>query len=629
MSIFAKLGIVMTVDSAQLQKGLSDATISSRAFQSELKKQQQESAKFAKDAGSALSKVAVVAAVAGAAILKAFSYADQIQDTADSIDITVESLIRFQQALMLSGGDAEKLGGLFTKLQVAQDKAKEGADDVRDAFARLGLKAGEVQNLKTDELFKRVAQELAKIEDPASRNAQAFTLLGKAAKGVDWAEYWTNYGKGKNVSKEVSEAITAGATAWDNLKIAGTQALNAILILAKPVADLINRLAKIIKENEPRKDTTADNFAEAERRLAKNQEYLNGSLVVKRKMIDATIEQIKAEQKYAEIQVKIENNKKPTGTGTGGGYDKDAKEKIALDARQRAERTNAVEEFKIAVAELNTVEKKIDRETQLMGLSEKAQEFKKAEWALEDQNLKMQLALQKQINEEDDKKKDKNKDLIALLYAQKGAYAELIEIKKTDVRTEIQQKEDKIRSQQILTNTEKEGFQQAIDNMAVLAQKNKAAFIAWKAMAVAMAIIDTYKGAGSAYASMATIPIYGPALGIAAASLAVAAGMMRVATISATQYQGRAKGGSMVANTPYMVGEQGPELIIPNRGATVVPNNQLSNHLGGGAQNVFNGPYIANMNAIDTQSSMQFISKNKEMIWAANQSATRSLQASR
>lgn len=628
MSIFAKLGIVMTVDSAQLQKGLSDATISSRAFQNELKKQQKESAQFAQAAGSALSKVAIVAGVAGAAILKAFSYADQIQDTADSIDVTVESLIRFQQALMLSGGDAEKLGGLFTKLQVAQDKAKEGADDVRNAFQRLGVSAGEVQNLKTDELFKRVAQELSKIEDPASRNAQAFAILGKAAKGVDWAEYWENYGKGKNVSKNVAEAITAGATAWDNLKIAGTQALNAILVLAKPIADFINKMAKIAKDNEDRKDTFSDNFSEAKKRLEQNKEYLDAGLAKKREMLNATVEQIKAEQKYAEIKEKVEQEKK-TKVLAGTGYAKDSKEKEALDARHKAEVTSAVEDFKIATTELMLVEKKIDRETELMGLSERAQEFKKAEWALEDQNLKMQLALDKQINEEADKKKDRNEELIRELRAQKEMYAELIEIKKDDAKASIVAKEAEIRQKQILTNTEKEGFQTTIDNMAVLAQKNKAAFIAWKAMAIAMAIIDTYKGAGSAYSSMAGIPIVGPALGYGAAALAIAAGMMRVATISATQYQGRAKGGSMVANTPYMVGEQGPELVIPNRGATVVPNNQLSSHLGQGAQNVFNGPYIANMSAIDTQSSMQFISKNKEMIWAANQSASRSLQASR
>jgi hypothetical protein len=628
MSIFAKLGIVMTVDSAQLQKGLSDATISSRAFQNELKKQQKESAQFAQAAGAALSKVAVVAAVAGAAILKAFSYADQIQDTADSIDITVESLIQFQKALMLSGGDAEKLGGLFTKLQVAQDKAREGADDVRDAFKRLGVSAGEVDQLKTDELFKRVAQELAKIEDPATRNAQAFALLGKAAKGVDWAEYWNNYGKGKAVSKNVAEAIEAGATAWDNLKIAGSAALNAILVLAKPVADLINRLAEIVKNNENRKDTFTDNFNEAKKRLETNKEYLDSGLAKRREMIEALAIQIQQEKELQAIQDKNKAEKK-TKLSAVTTYKKDSDKDKTLAERQRVDRAGIMEDFNLAVKELHTVEQKIDRETELMGLSEKAQEFKKLEWALQDQNTKMQLALDKEIALEKAKTIDQDKIKILLLQSQKELFAEQIALEEDAAKKRIDQKEQEIRTKQLLTNQEKEGFQTAIDNMQVLAQKNKAAFIAWKAMAVAMAIIDTYKGATSAYASMAGIPVVGPALGYTAAALAIAAGMMRVATISSTQYQGRAKGGSIVANTPYMVGEQGPELIIPNRGATVVPNNQLSNHLGGREQNVFNGPFIANMSAIDTQSAFQFLSKNKDAVYAANQSATRSLPASR
>jgi len=41
----------------------------------------------------------------------------------------------------------------------------------------------------------------------------------------------------------------------------------------------------------------------------------------------------------------------------------------------------------------------------------------------------------------------------------------------------------------------------------------------------------------------------------------------------------RAKGGPVKAGSPYLVGERGPELIVPNRSGTVIPNNQLG---GGG-----------------------------------------------
>jgi hypothetical protein len=78
----------------------------------------------------------------------------------------------------------------------------------------------------------------------------------------------------------------------------------------------------------------------------------------------------------------------------------------------------------------------------------------------------------------------------------------------------------------------------------------------------------------------------------------------------------------------YMVGERGPELFVPKTSGTVIPNNQLGS-MGGGAQVVYNGPYIASMSAIDTQSATQFLAKNKNAVFAANQSATRSLPQSR
>jgi hypothetical protein len=43
----------------------------------------------------------------------------------------------------------------------------------------------------------------------------------------------------------------------------------------------------------------------------------------------------------------------------------------------------------------------------------------------------------------------------------------------------------------------------------------------------------------------------------------------------------------------------------------------------------YNGPYIAQMSAIDTQSATQFLAKNKNAVWAANQTAQRSLPQSR
>ncbi len=63
-----------------------------------------------------------------------------------------------------------------------------------------------------------------------------------------------------------------------------------------------------------------------------------------------------------------------------------------------------------------------------------------------------------------------------------------------------------------------------------------------KAAAISNAIINTYSAANAAYASMAGIPIVGPALGVAAAAGAIASGMVNVAAIE-SQSVGFREGG--------------------------------------------------------------------------------------
>lgn len=90
---------------------------------------------------------------------------------------------------------------------------------------------------------------------------------------------------------------------------------------------------------------------------------------------------------------------------------------------------------------------------------------------------------------------------------------------------------------------------------------------------------------------------------------------------------GFADGGNPPVGVPSMVGERGPELFIPKTAGTIIPNNMLK---GDSAPTInYNGPYIANMSAIDTQSGVQFLAKNKQAVWATYQSANRSVPMSR
>jgi lambda family phage tail tape measure protein len=97
-------------------------------------------------------------------------------------------------------------------------------------------------------------------------------------------------------------------------------------------------------------------------------------------------------------------------------------------------------------------------------------------------------------------------------------------------------------------------------------------------------------------------------------------------SLASAPYPKFADGGDVTG--PSIVGERGPELFIPKTPGTIIPNNQLGS-LNNQPQVVYNGPYIANMSAIDTQSATQFLAANKQAVWSANQSAQRGLPQSR
>jgi hypothetical protein len=54
--------------------------------------------------------------------------------------------------------------------------------------------------------------------------------------------------------------------------------------------------------------------------------------------------------------------------------------------------------------------------------------------------------------------------------------------------------------------------------------------------------------------------------------------------IGGTPLVGKAAGGPVTGNTPYMVGERGPELFVPGSSGKIVPNNALGS--GGGSANI-------------------------------------------
>jgi len=62
---------------------------------------------------------------------------------------------------------------------------------------------------------------------------------------------------------------------------------------------------------------------------------------------------------------------------------------------------------------------------------------------------------------------------------------------------------------------------------------------------------------------------------------------------------GKARGGPVSANTPYVVGEVGPELFVPNTSGTIIPNNKLSSGGGASGNTVINFNYAPALSLSD------------------------------
>jgi hypothetical protein len=617
-----RLGVVLALDTAEFVKGLGNATLSL--------------SKFVDKAKPALLGAS---AVMTGLIAKTVAYADEIMDVADANDIAISSVMALGSALQSAGGKAENAGRLIATFTAKIDSAAQGSKGAQDAFKRVGVSLNDIATMDTDQLLDKVLKNLGSMTDISARNAIAMEVFGKAARNINWKQMAGDLDALKEKYKENEAGIKAMA---DSVDAAEKIFKTFIVAISKDVGEDLKATADYLERIKDLASGVGKAFGTVFEVIA-----VVGSdvaFVIERTfaMINTAMElgftasqdkRKKAWAAYAEdskrlkkeldeFQAKILDNTPKTP-------EEKAKTKVtrdvkSADAEALSKQESISKEFE--KQQRHRLEAIVMQGT-MINMSEKEKAIYEAISKIEQERIDKVLDIEQKIKEA--RAAGANNEVIEGLEKQKEKVYELADAYAVLAQRAIQENEAKIRLQQILTTEERKAFDTTLSNMQQLGQKNKAAFNAWKAMAIAMGIIDTYGSAISTYNSLSKIPVVGPALGIAGAAVAIAAGMMRVNMIRQQQFQGRAKGGTVVGNTPYMVGENGPELVIPQRSGTVIPNNQLSNHIGQAPQVVYNGPYIANMSAIDTQSAMQFLAKNKDSVWAANQSASRSMPASR
>ena len=111
-------------------------------------------------------------------------------------------------------------------------------------------------------------------------------------------------------------------------------------------------------------------------------------------------------------------------------------------------------------------------------------------------------------------------------------------------------------------------------------------------------------GLGSIFGALGAIPGLGPFAALA--GLGVFLGS-------------RANGGPVTGNKPFLVGERGPELFVPNSNGQILANEELN----AGSRNQGDLTVQFNINAIDTRTGTEFLLENKRVITGVVQDAFR------
>lgn len=655
MAILARLGVVLGLDSAEFQQGLASAGRKLEEF----------------------SKKAEVLGKGGAVAFAAMAYeagklSDELSDTAKANDVTISSILKLQHALMLSGGEAENAGKMLNSFSNFIDKAATGNEDAQKAFAKMGISLKDLANLSTEDLFKRYAEGLSQIDDTATRAAKANDAFGKAAKGVDFRSFNDELEKGTGLTAEYEKSISDAADAWDMLNKAhhefvtnfaggmGT-VLKQTLEYMEQITEKTNIVGEVAKTVFQTMAVLGSNVAFVFKGIADEIAHtIENAKVLATEGISAAIKLNEAydarKQRERDQLDEFQRRVMGGGGGYGGGasnFDDPRRLDKAADSSSGTKRTvelsKAAQKIQqmLAMAKLISVEYERHLQFNLDNLKTQG-----AMLYMTENQKKVQEAVNKVADDVDkklqevQKKREEaaahgaDKTVIAELDRQAQKVRELGEAYKELTQTEI---ESQIAAQQ----TFEYGWSQALKQYQEDSQ-NAARY----AGEVFNSVTSNMSAAIDNFVRTGKLSFKGFAQSVIQDLMSITLRMQMMQMVSsAGGFQGMwsslvggkytegsasfvgpvmpaAADGGMI-NGPTLVGENGPEIFIPQSSGTVIPNQRLSSQMGNQPTVVYNGPYIASMSAIDTQSATQFLAQNKNAVYAANMSASRSMPTSR
>jgi lambda family phage tail tape measure protein len=601
MAIISRLAVLLGLDAGEFNANLGKAKDKVEGF----------------SAGAKLSLGAVAVAFTASA-REAINFADKINDVAKANEMSVQSVLRMSQALSTNGGNADDAGKLMASFANKIDEAAQGSSKAQKAFLSIGVSIKDLKTLAPDELFQKTIKSLADIEDPAKRNALAMDMFGRAIRGVDIKGMAEEFEKIKSKFAGSEEAFKSIGNSVDRLD---RFFLNLKVTLATKLAPAFEYVTIAMENWQNKSQGIVDRFAEIRKEAGwwaawKDKEgFQKFEFPTRGSVQGANIPGIMS------------------GIGGVAAPKKDIRD-VEIDEKQKAElkrlkeaaeRQQEFYEKEMLVSKAKG--ERLQKEHELAFVSENERKLQLEIYDIEQKRKQLTLGDQygRKMTEQDANKwmeaeKARAQEAYAIAqqqrdfeYGWKKAFASY-----TDSATNAA----RMGEQAFVSVTQ--NLESALDKFV---QTGKLSFSDLARSIISDLIkIQLKAQATSIFGKLDIGGLFssffgGGGSGMFTGSTGAIGGSIHIGA--------RAEGGDIMGGSPYLVGENGPELVVPKGNGTVIPNNQLGAAMGGKPQVVYNGPYIANLQAIDTQSGIQFLAKNKQAVWSANQSAQRSLPQSR
>jgi lambda family phage tail tape measure protein len=663
-NMIARLGVALGIDTAEFNRGIEAAG-------KKLEKFSEAAEKFGK-----IGAVALVAASAAA-----LKYADDLADVAEANEVAIGTVLQLSNALANSGGKADNAGKMLSAFAKFIDDAAGGSAEAQKTAKALGITLQDLGKLSQEELLNKLVANLAKVEDPITRSAKQMEIFSKAAKGVDMVGFAEKMAQANPLIEQQEKAIKAAADTYDLL---AQTSRDVMLVLAtelgpilkstidyiKTMSDYGVSLGSIFKVVFQTVAVLGANVAFVFKGIADEiQHTYENAVTLVTKGVDAAIagnkkyDAYRASQRqnldFFESQVmgtsygrsgvdeRRTDNLKSKSSGGGGRPVTAARDKDA-EAAEKA-RLRALEKYFNELQRLDKILLDVAGKEN-NAFTDSLKRIEGDEYALKIKNgiLDIERTTRDMRSEDIQLTKD--------LYLEEQKRLENIkEIERNNLLT-IEAKEYLVAQENALANAT-ERYLRA-QNQAVKAQREGTAEQGFmkegakffrdlptelengaKAFGSVMgnmeSALDNFVRTGKlSFKSLArsiiqdliAIQLRASATGLFKSLFGMyASGGFGTGNAFGNADLGGflADGGSANANTPYVVGERGPELFVPRSSGTVIPNHALA---GAGGTTMVTNNYI---NAIDTKSFEERLYGSSNAIWAANQYANKSLAVNR